>query len=165
MQTATILLLPDPALRRLCTPVDPGDPAWIALADVLLATMRAARGLGLAAPQVGISQRVAVIEVAGEDLVLANPRLVRSRSVQVGWEGCLSVPNLVAAVPRASEVVVETLDREGRTIRLRRDGLSARAILHELDHLDGRLYVDLVPARALVDTREHPTPPTRPPRG
>jgi peptide deformylase len=155
----TIRTIPDPALRAACAPVDPGDPSWRTLAQELVASMRAARGLGLAAPQVGRLVRVAVVEVAGELLVLANPRLVRSRGVQVGWEGCLSVPDRVASVPRAAEVVVDALDAGGRTVRVRREGLTARAILHELDHLDGRLYVDLVPADALVDTREHPTPP------
>jgi peptide deformylase len=159
MCAVTIVTVPDPALRAACAPVEPGDPAWRTLAQELVESMRAARGLGLAAPQVGVPVRVAVVEVAGELLVLANPRLVRSRGTQQGWEGCLSVPDTVASVSRAFEVVVETLDGSGRVVRIRRDGLTARAILHELDHLDGRLYVDLVPADALVDTREHPTPP------
>ena len=112
--------------------------------------MRSAHGLGLAAPQVGEPLALAIIEVEGCLLELANPVLVRASGSQVGWEGCLSVPGRVARVPRAAEVIVRAEDLVGNRVRVRRSGLEARALLHELDHLAGRLYVDLVPADEIV---------------
>jgi peptide deformylase len=128
--------VPDGGLRRL--------------ADEMLVVMRAAGGLGLAAPQVGEPLAFAVVEVEGRLLELANPVLVRAAGTQDGWEGCLSVPGRVARVARAAEVIVRAQDLAGHRIRVRRSGLEARALLHELDHLAGRLYVDLVPAEGIV---------------
>jgi peptide deformylase len=116
----------------------------------MLAAMRSAHGLGLAAPQVGEPLALAIIEVEGRLLELANPVLVRASGAQVGWEGCLSVPGRVARVPRSAEMIVRAEDLDGNRVRVRRSGLEARAILHELDHLAGRLYVDLVPAEEIV---------------
>jgi len=112
--------------------------------------MRAAGGLGLAAPQVGEPLAFAIVEVEGRLLELANPVLVRAAGIQEGWEGCLSVPGRVARVARAAEVVVRAEDLAGTRIRVRRSGLEARALLHELDHLAGRLYVDLVSEEEIV---------------
>ena len=112
--------------------------------------MRSAHGLGLAAPQVGEPLALAIIEVEGRLLEVANPVLLRASGAQVGWEGCLSVPGRVARVPRAAEVIVRAEDLAGNRVRVRRSGLEARALLHELDHLVGRLYVDLVPAEEIV---------------
>ena len=112
--------------------------------------MRAAGGLGLAAPQVGEPLAFAIVEIEGHLLELANPVLVRATGTQDGWEGCLSVPGRVARIARAAEVVVQAEDLVGNRIRVRRSGLEARAILHELDHLAGRLYVDLVPAEEIL---------------
>ena len=134
------------------------DPDEVETVADLLAAMRAARGLGLAAPQVGRDVRVAVVEAEGAQLVLLNPEIVGRRGLQRGWEGCLSVPDLVALVDRPAELTVAGLDRAGRPFRRRCTGLLARAVAHEVDHLAGRLYVDLVPPEALVDVREHPTP-------
>jgi peptide deformylase len=116
----------------------------------MLAAMRSAHGLGLAAPQVGEPLALAIIEVEGRLLELANPLLLRASGTQLGWEGCLSVPGRVARVPRAAEVIVRAEDLAGNRVRVRRAGLAARALLHELDHLAGRLYVDLVPAEEIV---------------
>ena len=154
-----ILIVPDPRLRETTRPVRLPDLGVRRLAEDMVATMRAARGLGLAAPQVGERLRLAVVEVDGRLLVLGNPSLVRTESPVVGWEGCLSVPDRVAKVARPREVVIAADDLEGRRVRYRGSGLLARAMLHELDHLAGRLYVDLVNLADLVDTRAHPTPP------
>ncbi len=125
----------------------------------MVTTMRLAKGLGLAAPQVGESLRLAVVEVEGRLYVLGNPTVVRSATPTVDWEGCLSVPDRVARVARASELIVAADDIEGRKVRHRVRGLAARAFLHELDHLAGRLYVDLVDPSELIDTKRHPLPP------
>ena len=123
--------------------------------------MHSANGLGLAAPQVGESVQVAVVEVEGKQLLLLNPVLERSFGRQDGWEGCLSVPGFVADVPRPAEVRIRSNDPTGRLVTHRGKGLIARALLHEIDHLAGRLYVDLVDPSDLVDTATHPTPPAR----
>jgi peptide deformylase len=150
----SILTLPDPRLRRPTRPARVPDRGVDRLVEELLATMRAADGMGLAAPQVGDDLRVAVVEVGGTTLVLVNPELVSRRGVDDDWEGCLSVPDRVARDSRPAEVTVTALDGAGHRFRRRASGLLARAIVHELDHLAGRLYVDLVPPEALVDTRE-----------
>lgn len=159
-----ILCLPDPRLRAPARAVRLPDPELERLIDELSAAMRAARGLGLAAPQVGRDTRVAVVEADGRQLVLINPEIVGRRGRQRGWEGCLSVPNLVALVDRPAEVTVAGIDRGGSSVRYRCAGLLARAVAHEVDHLEGRLYVDLVGLDSLVDVREHPTPPTTEPK-
>jgi len=160
-----ILVLPDRRLRIVARPVRIPDPAIDRLVDDLVAAMHRARGLGLAAPQVGEPLAVAVIEIEGRLTVLVNPTLQRTRDEQVDWEACLSVPHLVAEVPRPNDVTVRAQELDGRWRTHRGRGLFARALMHETDHLAGRLYVDLVPAGALVDTREHPTPPRRSPGG
>jgi peptide deformylase len=121
--------------------------------------MRKANGLGLAAPQIGESLRLAVVEVKGTLTVIGNPAMVKTGFPAVDWEGCLSVPDRVAQVRRAAEIVIVADDIEGRRIRHRATGLLARAFQHEMDHLLGRLYIDLVDSTELVDTRLHPTAP------
>jgi peptide deformylase len=155
----TILVDPDPRLRRPTRRRALPDPATSALADDLIATMRAAHGLGLAAPQVGEPVRLAVVEVEGRLLVMVDPRIERQGPPAEGWEGCLSVPDRVALVRRPSWVEARWDDLHGRRRKMRAEGLLARAIVHEIDHLAGRLYTDLVGPEALVDTKEHPTPP------
>lgn len=142
-------------------PVRVPDPAIDRLVDDLVAAMHRARGLGLAATQVGEPLAVAVVEIEGRLTVLVNPTVQRIRDVQTDWEACLSVPHLVAEVSRPDDVTVRAQGLDGRWRRHRGRGLLARALLHEVDHLAGRLYVDLVAPGALVDTREHPTPPRR----
>jgi peptide deformylase len=154
-----ILVLPDPRLRSRARPVRLPDRGIRRLADELLSTMRTAGGMGLAAPQVGEPLRLIVARVGATELVIANPVLVRARGSAEDWEGCLSVPNRVARLRRPIEVVVTGQALDGRRVRYRRDGLLARVLAHELDHLDGRLYVDLVTVDALVDTTVHPVPP------
>lgn len=154
-----ILIYPDDGLRAPTRAVKLPDRALRRLVDDMVVTMRVTKGLGLAAPQIGEPLRLAVVEVAGRLFVLGNPSLVRSGPTEIDWEGCLSVPDRVAKVARASEVVVAADDIEGRRVHHRGRGLLARAFLHELDHLAGRLYLDLVDPSELVDTRLHPVPP------
>jgi len=122
------------------------DSAVLRLVDDMIDTMRAAEGAGLAAPQVGVSLRVVVIEVPGEDaLALINPEIVKKKGERVIEEGCLSVPGYRGEVKRAVTVKVKARDRDGHEVRVTAtDDLLAQALEHVLDHLDGRLYVDLV---------------------
>lgn len=154
-----ILIDPDARLRAPNRAVRLPDRGLRRLVDDLVVTMRLAKGLGLAAPQVGESLRLAVVEVDGRLYVLGNPTIVRGAAPTSDWEGCLSVPHRLAKIARADEVVIAADDIEGRTVRYRGRGLLARAFQHEIDHLAGRLYVDLVDPSELVDTRVHPVPP------
>jgi peptide deformylase len=154
-----ILFDPDPRLRAPNRAVHLPDRGLRRLVDDMIVTMRKAEGVGLAAPQIGESLRLAVIEVDGVVTVIGNPAVVKLGPPGLDWEGCLSVPERVAQVRRASEVVIVADDIEGRRIRHRGRGLLARAFQHEIDHLAGRLYIDLVDPAELVDTRLHPTAP------
>ncbi len=160
MGTARRLLVdPDPRLRAPARAVHLPDKGLRRLIDDMVVTMRKANGLGLAAPQVGEPLRLAVVEVKGTLTVIGNPAVVKTGFPAVDWEGCLSVPERVAQVRRAAEIVIVADDIEGRRIRHRATGLLARAFQHEMDHLLGRLYIDLVDPAELVDTRLHPTAP------
>jgi peptide deformylase len=154
-----ILLDPDPRLRAATRAVRLPDKGLRRLIDEMVVTMRKAEGVGLAAPQIGEPLRLAVVEVKGTLTILGNPAVVKSGFPAVDWEGCLSIPDRVAQVRRAAEIVVVADDIEGRRIRHRATGLLARAFQHEMDHLAGRLYIDLVDESELVDTRLHPVPP------
>ncbi len=139
----------DSTLRRPAEPVETIDDDIRAICERMVETMLRAHGAGLAAPQIGISKQIIVLDVDGEFHILINPRLIETseETMQV-TEGCLSVPGVDAPVNRASRAVVEgtTLDRE--TVRIEGEGLLARAIQHEMDHLSGRLFLDrLSPAR------------------
>jgi peptide deformylase len=148
MALLEILTYPNPLLKKTCLPVEEITPEIKRLADDMLATMYRAPGIGLAAPQVGRSIRLAVMDVPLSDdqrtgpLVLVNPRIV-SREGETGFsEGCLSVPDFRHEVRRAEKVTVEALDREGAPLCLKAEGLLAICLQHELDHLDGRLFID-----------------------
>lgn len=154
-----ILVDPDPRLRAATRPVRLPDKGLRRLIDDMVVTMRLADGVGLAAPQLGEPLRLAVVEVKGVLIVLGNPAVVRTGFPAVDWEGCLSVPERVAQVRRPAEIVIVADDIEGRRVRHRGTGLLARAFQHEMDHLAGRLYVDLVDPADLVDTRLHPIAP------
>ena len=144
------------ALREVAAPVPPeavATPDTRALIGDLLETLREAKGVGLAAPQVGVPQRVCVVDVSGgrrpEDvLVLVNPTFEARDGLQLELEGCLSLPGIEATVARPARVRVRHLDRDGRERVLTGDGLLARALQHEIDHLDGVLFVDRLPAIA-----------------
>lgn len=133
----------DPVLRKKCRPVDEITPRILVLLDDMLETMRAADGVGLAAPQVGVLRRVVVIECEeGQVIELINPRIVAFSGVQEGREGCLSIPGKAGITRRPMHVTVRALDRNGKEVEYSGSGLLARAFCHEIDHLDGKLYTD-----------------------
>lgn len=141
----------DPVLEQVATEVEQVDDALRQLLDDMLETMRDERGIGLAAPQVGISHRIVVIELDGRTLKLVNPRIVERRGRSKGMEACLSVPELDGEVERADWIRLEYLDETGAAQVLEAGGLLARCVQHELDHLDGVLFVTRVsPSRRLV---------------
>jgi peptide deformylase len=145
MALLDILEFPDPRLRTKAKPVAVVDDALRALIDDMFETMYAAPGIGLAATQVDVHQRLVVIDVSeGKDqpLALINPEIVASEGSQTYQEGCLSVPGIFADVDRADRVTVKALDRDGREFQLEADGLLAVCIQHELDHLEGKVFVD-----------------------
>jgi peptide deformylase len=136
-----------PGLAAQAAPVQAFDADLSRLIDDMIETMYAAPGIGLAAPQVGVPLRVCVIDLTvgkrgGELLTLVNPEFVERDGMQLEDEGCLSVPGFTATVARPSHVVVRALDRQGASRTIEGTGLLARALQHELDHLDGRLFLD-----------------------
>ena len=142
MAIRKIVKIGDDTLRKVCRPVTQIDKRILTLLGDMAETMYAADGVGLAAPQVGILRRVVVIDV-GEGLVeLINPEIVATEGASVGPEGCLSVPGRRGLVERPTKVTVHALDRKGREIEVVGTGLMAVALCHEIDHLDGIIYVD-----------------------
>ena len=133
----------DEALRKVCRPVDTITPRILTLLDDMIETMRAANGVGLAAPQVGILRRIVVIEVEpGEVIELINPKIIAFSGEQDGQEGCLSVPGRWGLVKRPQNVTVRAMNRKGEEFEITGHELLARCFCHELDHLDGALYID-----------------------
>ncbi len=140
-----ILEFPDPRLRTRAQPVARVDDAIRKLIDDLFETMYAAPGIGLAATQVNVHKRVLVVDVSEErnaPLALVNPEIIDREGVEETEEGCLSVPGVYDKVKRAERVQIRALNRAGETIELQIDGLLAVCIQHEMDHLDGKLFVD-----------------------
>ncbi len=142
-----IRLYPEEILRRECRPVTDFDAELRRLAAAMVETMHAAPGVGLAAPQVGRDLRLAVVDVTvGEEedalLVLVNPELVESSGSEIDVEGCLSIPDLTEKVERPSSIAVQASDLDGNDFEVEAEGLVARAICHEIDHLNGILFVD-----------------------
>jgi peptide deformylase len=147
MAVREILIIGDPVLDRKCDPVEGLTPDVVRLARDMVETVHAAPGIGLAAPQVGVSKRVIVVDLSvGEDKdalhVLVNPTIVRAEGEAVCEEGCLSVPDVREKVARPYKVVVRGLDLEGKPIEVQGEDLLARALCHEIDHLDGILFVE-----------------------
>ncbi|MBA2700083.1 MAG: peptide deformylase [Chloroflexi bacterium] len=142
MSILPIVQLGDAVLRVPTIPVRRFDRPLGRLLDDMIETMHDAPGVGLAANQIGRTERVAVIEVEGRQIELVNPVLVRVDGSQTDLEGCLSLAGYYAPTTRGQRAVVTALDRRGRPIRVSGKGLLARALQHELDHLDGRVYVD-----------------------
>lgn len=142
MAVYEILRLGNDLLRQKAKPVPKITPQIEKLLDNLADTMYAANGVGLAAPQIGILKRVIVVD-AGEGLIeLVNPVIVKTEGQEIGIEGCLSIPGVEGEVPRAARVEVEGWDRAGNAKRIVGEGLLARALQHEIDHLDGILFID-----------------------
>ena len=150
MTVRPLHLLGSPVLRQQAVRVARVDDAVRRLVEDLFETMRAAKGVGLAANQVGVAQRVAVVDVGEDDpppLVLINPRIVEAGDVlETAEEGCLSIPELYGDVERPEWIVLEALDAEGAPYRAELQGFKARAAQHEIDHLDGVLFLDHVSA-------------------
>ena len=144
MAKLTILEFPDPRLRTKAQPVQ-DVPALSRLIDDMFETMYAAPGIGLAATQVDFHQRLLVLDVTEDrsrPLVFANPQILTREGSQVYQEGCLSVPGIYADVERADRIRVAALDRDGKPFEIDADGLLAVCIQHEIDHLDGKVFVD-----------------------
>src|SRR5262245_2294585 len=145
MTRLTILEFPDPRLRTRATPVASVDAPLRDLIDDMLETMYAANGIGLAATQVNVHQRVLVTDVSeGRDQPRAfiNPEILTKDGTEVSQEGCLSVPGYYDEVERAERIRVRALDRDGKVFEEDLDGLLAVCVQHEIDHLDGKLFVD-----------------------
>ena len=145
MALLQILEFPDPRLRNRAQPVAQVDAALRTLIDDMFETMYAAPGIGLAATQVNVAKRVLVLDLSerqNEPLALVNPEILRRAGVEETEEGCLSVPGYFDKVTRAEQIRVRALDRDGKQIEFDADGLLAVCIQHEIDHLDGKLFVD-----------------------
>ena len=144
MAKLKIVKFGDPMLRKVARPVDEITPRIITLLDDMIETMRDAGGCGLAAPQVGVLRRIAIIEVEdGKVYELINPKIVAFAGQQTEQEGCLSNPGAYGITKRPAAVTVRAMDRHGKEYELRGTELLARAICHECDHLDGKLYTDV----------------------
>jgi len=162
MSLRPILIHPDARLRKVCAPVPAITDDLRRLADDMLATMYDAPGIGLAAPQVGVLSRLIVMDCVKEEdapprpVVLFNPEVVwTSDETSTYEEGCLSIPDSYAEVTRPAEVRVRWLDREGKVEEQQFDGLWATCVQHEIDHLNGRLFIDyLGPIRRQMITRK-----------
>mgnify|MGYP003574375504 CR=1 FL=1 len=149
MAKLDILTFPDARLRRCAEPVERVDDAIRQLVDDMLETMYAAPGIGLAAIQVDVAKRVVVIDTSDEKdqpMCLINPEILSRSGEEQMDEGCLSVPGFYEPVTRAEWIRVRALDREGEPFELEADGLLAVCIQHEIDHLDGKLFVDYISA-------------------
>ena len=142
-----IVTIGDDALRKHCKPQEKFDKRLATLLKDMADTMYKAEGVGLAAPQVGILRRIAVVDITEDHkglLELVNPEIVEVDGEQTGREGCLSLPGRQGVVTRPMKVKVRYQDRNGDAYELETEGFEARAICHELDHLDGRLYIDVM---------------------
>ena len=137
-----IVVVEDKRLRTKCPRVPRVDASIQLLIDDMVDTMREAPGIGLAAPQVGVTLRVIVCEVDANLHCLVNPELIRAEGEQVGNEGCLSIPGYIGEVKRFERVVVKAKNRAGKDVRVKAEGLLARCIQHEIDHIDGILFTD-----------------------
>ena len=145
MAVRAIRVLPDPVLRQKAKKVTKIDKSVQRLIDDMIETMRAVPGVGLAAPQIGMPLRVVVIEIPGDEVMaLINPEIVKRQGERLVQEGCLSIPGYQGEVKRSVWVKVKAQDRQGRNIRLKGEELLAQALEHEIDHINGVLYVDRV---------------------
>lgn len=165
MSLLPLYLLGEPVLRQRSAEVGAVTDDVRRLVDDMFDTMDAAKGVGLAANQVGVTRRVAVIDAEGQRFAMVNPVLLSAEGRSVAEEGCLSIPDIFSDVTRPERIVLEALDRDGRPFRLDAEGLVARAVQHEVDHLDGILFLDhlsLMRRRLLLARwkREHGDAPT-----
>jgi len=153
-----ILTAEEPILRERARKVTHFDASLHRLLDDMLETMRDAPGIGLAANQIGVPLQVAIIELEETITELINPQIVRASGEVIDWEGCLSVPGFVAEVKRHAKVTVKARDRHGKEFRVKGEELFARALQHEIDHLNGILYIDYLESlEELVRVSERPS--------
>ncbi len=148
MSVLNILKFPEPKLRQKANPVTSLTESDSALISDMIETMYSNNGIGLAATQVGADRRIIILndtQKKGNELVIINPRIVHVGGKVIGQEGCLSVPGLTRELRRAHALRIEGLDIEGKEIRLDVNGIMARIIQHEIDHLDGILFIDRLP--------------------
>ena len=154
MAIRNIRIMGDPILEKVCKEVKEVTPRIKELIEDMLETMYDANGVGLAAPQVGVLKWIVVIDVTGEDpIVLINPRILETSGEQTGGEGCLSLPGKSGTVTRPNYVKVKAYDREMKPFEIEGTELLARAFCHEIDHLDGHMYVEKVEGE-LTDVEE-----------
>jgi peptide deformylase len=145
MSVRAIRVLPDPVLRQKAKKVSKIDESVQQLIDDMIETMRSASGVGLAATQIGVPLKIAVIELPAEEvIVLINPEIIKKEGERIIGEACLSVPGYHGEIKRSVRVKVKARDRQGRNIRIKGDELLAQALEHEIDHLSGILYIDRV---------------------
>ena len=143
MAKLKIVKMGDDILRKVCRPVEKITPRIVTLLDDMIETMRDADGVGLAAPQVGILRRIAVIEVEpGEVIELINPKIIAYAGEQEEQEGCLSIPGRWGITKRPKHVTVRATNRHGEQFDVSGSDLLARALCHEIDHLDGKMFID-----------------------
>ena len=147
MAIRKIIYLPDPRLRKISKPIETIDDDLQTLIDDMFDTMYNANGVGLAAPQIGINIRLSVVDITGDkkqQLVLINPEIIASEGEMQFDEGCLSVPGAYEKVTRASAVTLRAQDRHGKVFEMQAKELLAECFQHEIDHLNGKLFVDLL---------------------
>jgi len=137
-----VITNPDPVLRQKAIPVEKINAGVLRVLDNMKDTLYAADGIGLAAPQIGISKRMIVVDLGDNLMELINPEIVQQEGLQNGTEGCLSVPGVIGWVDRAQKVTVRFLDREGQDQEIEAEDLLARCLQHEIDHLNGILFID-----------------------
>ncbi len=155
MAVRNIRTLGEEVLRGVAKEVTEITPRIRELIEDMFDTMYEANGVGLAAPQVGIRKRIVVVDVTGEDpVVLINPVILQADGEQTGYEGCLSVPGKTGIVTRANHVIVEAYDMDMKKFRIEAEELMARALQHEIDHLDGIMYVDKVKEGELYNNED-----------
>ncbi len=164
MAVREILQIGDPILRRRSSKVTHFDGALSRLVEDMIESMQAASGVGLAAPQIGVNRRVIIVEMPdgesypqpGERWIMCNPDVVKvSRETEVGQEGCLSVAGYVGMVERPVSALIRGQDTRGKKYRVKAEGFLARAFLHEIDHLNGVLYVDLAEEGTVMTVEEY----------
>lgn len=144
MALRTIRILGDPVLNKVCREVTEVTPKIKVLIDDMLETMYEAEGVGLAAPQVGVLRRIVTIDIGDGPIIMINPRIVSADGEQVGGEACLSYPGKAGQVTRPNHVVARALDENMEEFEIEATELLARAICHEIDHLDGHMYTEFV---------------------
>ncbi len=142
MSLLPLHLLGSPVLRQRCAEVKTVDDDVRRLVDDMFETMDTAKGIGLAANQIGVTRRIAVVDADGDRFAMIDPVILETEGSATAEEGCLSIPEIYGEVSRPDRVVIEAFDREGNRYRREATGLKARAIQHEIDHLDGILFLD-----------------------